>query len=54
MYTIREIMAELKVSEPTVRRWIRFGHKGKILKATYVGKGVRITEEALAEFLGIK
>jgi len=48
MYTIREIMADLKVSEPTVRRWIKVGK----LKAIYVGKGVRVTEEALNDFIG--
>lgn len=45
--TVQEVAERLKVSENTVRRWIREGE----LKALKAGKSYRITEEQLQKFL---
>lgn len=45
--TIEEIAAELRVSEETVRRWIR----AKQLKALSIGRGYRIRRKDYEDFL---
>lgn len=42
-----EVAARLRVTDDTVRNWIRRGQ----LKATRAGKQYRVTEEDLREFL---
>lgn len=51
-YTPQEVSEMLKVSDKTVRNWIRSG----ILGAVVIGKSYRIPEEKLNELLngGIK
>jgi excisionase family DNA binding protein len=45
--TIEEIAEELRVSEETVRRWIRT----KQLKALSIGRGYRIRRKDFEDFL---
>lgn len=45
--TVREIADQLKVSEATVRRWIRDGQ----LRAIDIGKGWRVGSNDLGTFL---
>ena len=48
MYTIKEIVEELKVSDRTVRRWIADGK----LKSIKIQGVVRIKDEEYKRFLG--
>lgn len=46
-YTVREVAYRFGVHETSVRRYIRQGK----LKAVKIGDNVRITEQAMAEFV---
>lgn len=46
-YTISDIASLFTVSEQTVRRWIKDGK----LQSFKVGRGVRVTAEALRKYL---
>jgi excisionase family DNA binding protein len=46
-YTVEDVAAILKVSEPTVRKLIASGE----LRATQVGRQYRISQEALDEYI---
>ncbi|SUB02958.1 DNA binding domain, excisionase family [Pannonibacter phragmitetus] len=45
--TVREVADRLKIAEATVRHWIKAGE----LRAIDIGKGWRIADADLAEFL---
>lgn len=45
--TVKEVADRLKVAEATVRQWIKDGS----LRAIDIGKGWRIADQDLAEFL---
>ena len=45
--TVREVADRLKIAEATVRHWIKAGE----LRAIDIGKGWRIADAGLAEFL---
>lgn len=51
LHTVREVALELKVTEPTVREWIK---SGELLARRLGGRGqkrvLRVTREALDEF----
>jgi excisionase family DNA binding protein len=46
-YTVKEVAEKLRVDHQTVRRWINDNK----LMATKVGKGLRIREEDIQEFI---
>lgn len=47
VYTVTEVSKKLKVSDSTVRKWIKKG----LLKAVQVEKQYRVLESDLKEFL---
>lgn len=45
--TVQEVADRLEVAEATVRQWIKSG----ALRAIYIGKGWRVSDTDLAQFL---